>query len=79
MKVTHMAKLNNIDINRLLGIESNASRKEASANQASVSFSQPNWSIIATKGGTLIPLRMIEKAVRGIDWDEESRMVTIEP
>ena len=62
MNVTQMAKLNNLDINKLLGNESNTVKK-SQIKSVAVDFAQPNWNMIATKGGTTRSQESLEKAI----------------
>ena len=63
MRINQMAKLGNFDINKLLGNGNKAVAKNAPTNSPAVSFAQPQWNMIPTKGGTNRSTEQLEKAI----------------
>ena len=63
MTINQMAKNQVFDINKLLGDTGKTTNKRVSSSSAGVSFAQPNWEIVPTKGGTTRSQESLEKAI----------------
>ena len=72
MRVSQMAKLGDFDINKLLGSKNKTVAKNMPTNSAAVSFAQPNWNMIPTKGGTGRSAEELEKAIIALAEKEAS-------